>query len=409
MTAVSSLCINVIGGSSGVAILLVAEIIFYIFGLYYRFKSPPFPEEIWNIRTFTTLSLSLLFYVTNSSNYFLPQLTSYSMNLAYFGGLTIILIEHKLSGSVIGKRFRTTISNKTYSESIDDFEPRPKRPFLKLELQDWVFIGFFIFSIVSMTVFNAIAAQRMPITNSLPDIIHERFQCGERIRGSPDFKKTQFSNLLCALLIPALVVLAYSVPEVTNNRKVFILYAIMCWARGMAFTVTSLPAPCSGLSNCPCADPKSIAYINTFNPLMVAVIWVFGLGMFAPIPQCGDLIVSGHTMFMVLTFKWFVEVSRRIVRKSTVRIVQFHCAFTFFLAISYIILARNHYTVDVFFGWLISETFYELYAYLEKKAVFTSNKSLLVRFVRWFEIRELPIYRKNFEDDDIEPIELFMY
>lgn len=161
-----------------------------------------------------------------------------------------------------------------------------------------------------------------------------------------------------------------------------------------------MPAPCAGLPNCPCADPKELDRLRSLNPLKIALTWTFGFGMFAKLPQCGDLIVSGHTMFMWQTSRWIMEVTQRILPTWFSFLVKLASYYTFLTGICYITLSRNHYTIDIWFGFIISEACFYIYGMLEEKVEDASNNQFMVRVLRWFETRKIPILKEPYEIEE---------
>ncbi|EAY19957.1 hypothetical protein TVAG_402110 [Trichomonas vaginalis G3] len=161
-----------------------------------------------------------------------------------------------------------------------------------------------------------------------------------------------------------------------------------------------MPAPCAGLPNCPCADPKELDRLRSLNPLKIALTWTFGFGMFAKLPQCGDLIVSGHTMFMWQSSRWIMETTSRMLPTLGSTFVKLGSLYTFLIGICYITLSRNHYTIDIWFGFLLSEGCYYLYGLLEERVDDANNNSIPVKILRWFETRKYPIMKEEYESDD---------
>ena len=372
-----------------------------IFFIYYLKSKTPFVEQEWNTRGVATILSSMVFYIINVINYFVPDLSAWTITFGFIIVASITILEFgKLPTITLKKRTKRREKKQAYSEGLDDMPTQQKRPLIKLMLQDYVTLAYFFTAIIIMTCFNAEAARNMPVGEPLPDVVHTLSgNLGAEIRGAPVFTKMQFSNLVCMVSIIGLFIIAAISPETTNGRKVFLIYGTMCFIRTLAFWLTTLPAPCSGLPNCPCGDAEELAKVRQYPPLKIAFIWTFGFGMFAKIPQCGDLIVSGHTMFMWLTFKWIIQTTRRMVKRTTADTVAILCVWLFIMSITYISLSRNHYTVDVFFGYIVAEGTYTLYDYYEKK-IETTDNTILVRILRWLEIRIYPIVKTEYDEDD---------
>jgi hypothetical protein len=260
------------------------------------------------------------------------------------------------------------------------------------ERQDFFCAGALLLGLLTMTLMNAFAATRMPLSPPLPDIVHGAFPVAATLR-SGNYGSFQFSNIGCFVLAGSLIVANAVRPENTSVRKVAIIWAAVAFLRSFAFTLTGLPAPCGGLGNCPCADPDSIAMLSRANPLKMALIWALGCGVWLPHPQCGDLIVSGHTLFLWLFFRGFQDFVGRTFREPFGRLLLFPVAALTAASMAFIVIARNHYGVDVYFGWLLTEMLWQAYRVAEAAAQRPADpkEPSFVKFVRWIEIRTSPI------------------
>lgn len=255
------------------------------------------------------------------------------------------------------------------------------------------FIAFvFPFSILLMTYVNAVAAQRMPITSALPDIVHEMFPYAEIIRNSPSFTVLQPSNIVCLVFAGFLIASGIALWNYANIRKWLFIYSVMCLIRALSFLVTSLPAPCSGFPNCPCSDPDVIKSLNDVNSAHIAFSWAIGLGMFSPYPQCGDLIISGHTMYLALAFDCLSELYDSAFPYSLTFLLKASLRLMYILSLGYIIVARNHYSIDVVLGLLLERSCWFIYTSLQKE-VKTDGGNI---FVRWLERRSVPLITHSF-------------
>ena len=280
------------------------------------------------------------------------------------------------------------------------------------QTQDLVVVVYFTASVFTMVLMNALAAQRMPDTAPLPDVFHESFAIAQQMRSSPTFGSMQYPNILCLVLAVSLISSAIFIPGALNVRKGLSVYGTLCFVRCLAFVVTSLPPPCGGLAKCPCADPESIKALRAANPVVIAMSWLFGVGIFLTYPQCGDLIVSGHTMSIWLATCMMGEVVDVQIPPPFSGLVNVTMQAMSFVAMIYIIIVRNHYTIDVWFGWLLPHAFYVIYSLAQHQARKPPQPDdlLSVRFVRWLESRPIPLKTKfgpeaivSDPEQDIEP------
>ena len=395
-TIIFSICNNKMPHPVGVITYLSFFTTFFILSTYLVIKKKPFADSKWNKRATSTLLAGFEIVVSNTLCYFFKKILVWILGVRYFAVIFTIISEYgTLPLKDIRKSLKRQKKRAAYSEGLEDQNNRMQRPLIYIEKQDIFNVVFFLVSVLSGTYANAHAAQRMPIGKALPDLVHDFFKCGEEIRGAEEFLKMQYSNLMCVLLIVGMFVLVILAPDRTNVKKIFFLYGFMMILRLVAFLITSMPAPCSGLPNCPCADKNEIENLKKYSAFRVAVTWTTGMGMFAKLPQCGDLIISGHTMFLWLSFKWIMEAAGRMVRKTTAHTIDIISVVEFIIIASYITLSRNHYTIDVWLGFLLAEATFDLYVFLEQKAQ-TSSNNLVVRFVRWFETRTYPITKEDY-------------
>ena len=380
-----------------VCILLFASLMLIVNG------RKPFDEVSWNKRSIATLCGGLIFNFMHMMDFFFPDLSSYTITFCFIAVIAVVYFEHgKIPPLAYSKRIRRASARPAYSESLDDLTAVSvgKRPVVHVMKQDVVALSWFFGMIMVMTLFNAYASVNMPLGQPLPDMMHKFFpDIGEEIRAAPVFKKMQFSNFICTVGMVSFFIMHLFSMDTTNGRKIFTIYGTLCVIRMFGFALTLFPAPCTGLSNCPCANPDEIEKLSHENPVWVATAWTFALGMYSSYPQCGDLVVSGHTMFMWLTFKWHYEVARRLVKRTSANTIFVLLITLFVFAAAYITLSRNHYTVDVWFGFVFSELLFDIYTYYEKR-MFTSDNTLMVRFIRWLETRKYPLIYTDYEGDD---------
>lgn len=233
----------------------------------------------------------------------------------------------------------------------------------------------------------------MPIGRALPDVAHEVFPVGDQLRRSPQFGMFQFSNIACLVNGLSLVIALIIRPEHMSIRKPLVVYATVAYLRAVAFTVTGLPAPCAGLANCPCADAETIKKIKERNPLLVGIGWLIGAGIYLQSPQCGDLIISGHTMWLWLSWKMMKDLIDRLFREPFDRLFRYVTLALVLPSMIYIIIVRNHYSVDVFFGWLLIEGLWTAYSAAEvgAKKPRKLTDMWLIKLVRWIETRQTPL------------------
>ena len=301
----------------------------------------------------------------------------------------------------IASYFKNLCIRLPINNNEEEYEEEPaipnNRPFpfyaFSFHIQE-LFLGIYIFlCLLLMMISNAFAAQRMPHSGLLPDALLERFNIANSIRSSSSFGSFQYSNLSVMFISITLIISVFKFTEYLNARKTIFIYGTLCLIRAISFAFTSLPAPCAGTANCPCSDPNTFKLYSENGPFKVAFGWLFGVGMFLSVPQCGDLIVSGHTIFLWLGAKTCADVINKAVIPPLNHLISGFINSLTFTAIIYIIISRNHYTVDVWFGFLFPELLWHLYSGFQIATALPPkpDDGLILKFIRWLEKRPIPL------------------
>jgi hypothetical protein len=293
------------------------------------------------------------------------------------------------------------VSDDTDSADTMTREPVPwPRNIFRRERTDW-FVGiYFLLALAVMAYCNAHAARRMPLAPALPDVAHDIFPVGDQLRKASQFGAFQFSNIACLVNAVALILALVIHPEHINARKPLVVYATVAYIRSVAFTVTGLQSACTGLAKCPCSEPAIIKRFKERSPLAIAIGWFFGLGIYLRYPQCGDLIISGHTMWLWLSWKMMKDVINRLFKEPFDRLLRYLALALVLPSMIYIIIVRNHYSVDVFFGFLLIEILWCAYSVAEVAARKPCKETdmWLVKLVRWIETRQTPLAARRTSD-----------
>lgn len=282
------------------------------------------------------------------------------------------------------------VDEHTNQPSIRDPFINCRYPFnlISLTNQDILLAIHLVSSVVIMMLCNAVAAKRMPISKQLPDLIQDHFYIADELRNAAD-SPFIISNVVVLVQIPLLVLFIFGFPHYFNIRRFVFIYGVLCCIRTVSFLITSLPAPCTGAPRCPCSDPKVIQNFSEGSAVKIAFTWLFGLGIFLKYPQCGDLIISGHTMWLWITTRSLCSVMTQLIPKPISWLANSALITLTLIAMCYIILAKNHYSIDVWFGFVLTEMLFLFYNSLWGQAIHppNDNDSLLVRLIRFLETR----------------------
>ncbi|OHT12764.1 hypothetical protein TRFO_17310 [Tritrichomonas foetus] len=275
--------------------------------------------------------------------------------------------------------------------------------YISFQIQDVVNIIFLAISTFTMMLFNAFAAQRVPEVPALPDLIHDKFHVANALRLDSSYGSFQFSNIAVMTLSIMIICFFLAYPRMFNFRKMIFIYSILAIVRAFSFLVTTLPPPCAGVANCPCADSNVLKSLREEKAIVIASAWLFGLGMFLKYPECGDLIISGHTMFIWLAARTVMDMVTKTIPNPLRCLICGSILALVITAMVYIIISRNHYTIDVWFGFLFPETLWILYSTLQVTASYPPSieDSVLTKLIRWMEKRKYPLVKSILRTDTI--------
>lgn len=370
-------------------------------------------HKIINVNPFVseTLNSKILYFIYSSTLFSVfPFLSALHPKTLDFSMIIIIIL------SIVGfffNRFISKFSTKSKTEQENQMpnflliaenhiqQGDHSYPLISLKKQDIFVISYLAVSLIFMVYLNAMAAQRMPETKALPDYFHEKFPIADAIRNSKYFGEGQISNVACVLNAITCLSLLVIAKDTINARKALFIYGTLAFIRGISFFITSMPAPCSGTAKCPCADSIQLKNLREGNSLKIAASWLFGLGMFLSYPQCGDLIISGHTMFLWLSTKTILDVIKVKIPTPLCELLSYSWIIFIIASLVYITISRNHYSIDVWFGFLFPQLLWDIYTFAQKAVkIRSNNESFTLKLIRWLETRKVPLLEKQ-EDEKL--------
>jgi hypothetical protein len=170
----------------------------------------------------------------------------------------------------------------------------------------------------------------------------------------------QLLNIGCLLSGEMLTLPWLLRPHNLNIRRLTFIWATVLIFLSFLVTFTPLPAPCAGLVHYPFPDPETLQLLATVPPLKVVLIWMFGTEIFPKCSYCGDLIISGHTTFLWASFRSLADFLNPAFDQPFAHLEIFLNGVVAARFLGYIIVSRNHYGVDVFFGWLLPEAIWQI-------------------------------------------------
>jgi hypothetical protein len=223
-------------------------------------------------------------------------------------------------------------------------------------------LGWTLCTIYIMNCFNAFVYSRMPTGASLPDLIADAWNDYSRLRGSPSYMHSQPADMLSIFLTGLSIFSLVFFWEKTNVRKLGAVYNVSLHLRTLFFTVTGLPPACINAPNCPCAVTPWSKIARSYSVAKVAFIYTFAMGLFLnEVPQCGDLTMSGHTIYLWVLALFCMETISGVFGGCVVFLIKLVIVVLLLLVAMTIILIRNHYTIDVVLSTVFTPLFWMLY------------------------------------------------
>jgi hypothetical protein len=226
-----------------------------------------------------------------------------------------------------------------------------------LAVLEWTVCTIYI-----MNCFNAFVYSRMPMEASLPDVVADSWEDYSRLRGSPSYMQSQPADMLSVFLTRFSIFSTIFFWEKMNIRKLGAVYNVSLHLRTLFFTVTGLPPACINAPNCPCAVTPWSKVARSYSVAKVAFIYTFSMGLFLnEVPQCGDLTMSGHTVYLWVLALFCMEMISTIFGGCLMFFIKLVIVLLLFLVTITIVLIRNHYTIDVVLSTVFTPLFWMLY------------------------------------------------
>ncbi|GMS83100.1 hypothetical protein PENTCL1PPCAC_5275, partial [Pristionchus entomophagus] len=181
--------------------------------------------------------------------------------------------------------------------------------------------------------------ERVPTDSPpLPDLFFSIFP---EVDGS--IRIAEYAMLI--LVSNALIVIVLHRHRWHVARRVFFCVSVAYFFRAFAITIFQPPVPSTHTF---CAA-KSTGGSAIIWARVSKMFWAAGIEQLRPRELCGDLIVSGHTVTILMAFQTFRQYAPK--KFQSLSIIYFILAH---LALISLLLNRKHYTIDVVFGYLVA-------------------------------------------------------
>ncbi|KNC48995.1 glycosyl transferase [Thecamonas trahens ATCC 50062] len=198
--------------------------------------------------------------------------------------------------------------------------------------------GFAVFCVGSLVNVTGMSVAELAVDLARPplvDVVHARW---------PDAQTGAIGEvlLLAAIVTPVFVGVVYNrfADGFTILGRVFASVGAVYVVRGVAVGVTDIPVP---NNHCRAWDGWRSDDDTHWSNIAV------GLRTLGTDPHCGDLILSGHTIVVVVATAVMVSYYARLVPTTTLA----SCALALVASASFV-LSHNHYTVDVWLAAVVT-------------------------------------------------------
>ncbi|EJW87287.1 hypothetical protein WUBG_01804 [Wuchereria bancrofti] len=191
--------------------------------------------------------------------------------------------------------------------------------------------------------------------------VHDRIPRND-VRPLPDLWFSLFPEITNSILVTELIMITLLVALFIVMfchqyrwiviRRVFFCAALCYTFRAFCIVIFQVPVP-SEKTYC---APKSNGSLNIIISRVLRTFWSVGIEQLRPRELCGDLIVSGHTISLFIAA---LALKQYCPKKLFCLAELCYCAT--FVAITCILLARKHYTIDVVLAYCLTTRIFWTY------------------------------------------------
>ncbi|KAM4704139.1 phosphatidylcholine:ceramide cholinephosphotransferase 1 isoform 1-T2 [Rhinophrynus dorsalis] len=260
-------------------------------------------------------------------------------------------------------------------------EPERSQPFPDEWSKTFLAFLYALCCFIFTTVMISVVHERVPSKTEeapLPDVFFDHFN---RVEWAFSICEINGMILVGVWLIQWIFLKYKSI----ISRRFFCIVGTLYLYRCITMYVTTLPVP--GMHfNC---SPKLFGDTEAQLRRVLKMIAGGGLSITGAHTMCGDYLYSGHTVMLTLTYLFIKEYSSR-------RLWWYHwiCWGLSFVGIFCILLAHDHYTVDVVVAYYITtRSFWWYHTMANQKVLKESSPTNLLSHVWWF--RPFQYFERN--------------
>ncbi len=237
-----------------------------------------------------------------------------------------------------------------------------------------------------------IAASLLLVVCVLNDValawIHERVPRGHNGQPLPDLWFSIFPEIPQTIVVSEVILLLLSCATLLlvllhqhrwiTVRRLFLIAAICYASRAICITVVQVPVPSQ---NTFCAEKANESSFALVFRRVIGTLSGLGMDLYRRRVLCGDLILSGHTVTLLLSH---LTISHYAPRRFA-SILSVICACLVLIALICILLSRKHYLIDVILGYYLTTRVFWTYHSLLSDSQSPLNAVWWSSLLRYFE------------------------
>ncbi|XP_067908606.1 phosphatidylcholine:ceramide cholinephosphotransferase 1 [Heterodontus francisci] len=289
------------------------------------------------------------------------------------GHLNMGALNAESENDIHNKTKRTGLANGYRKEMIQI--PMPELEQLPLSLEWWKTFVAFLYALscfLLTTVMISVVHERVPPKEEQPPLPDKFFDYFNRVEWA--FSICEINGMiLVGLWLIQWVLMKYK--SIVGRRFFFIVGTLYLY-RCITMYVTTLPVPGMHFS----CSPKLFGDVEAQFRRIMKMIAGGGLSITGAHTMCGDYLYSGHTVMLTLTYLFIKEYSPK-------QWWWYHwsCWILSIVGVFCILLAHDHYTVDVVVAYYITTRLFWWYHTMANQQVLKEpSKTNFLSQVWWY-------------------------
>ena len=267
-------------------------------------------------------------------------------------------IARSISDPILISDRRNNIKPKKMNWQLLLFEIKQKRTLFLLL--------FFLTNLIIMNLCNVFAFKYMTPGPPLPDLIASHFPNLSALRKNRIISALHITTIPSIIFILCSIYVTYYAFNIANIRKVTFLLSIAILFRTIFFMVTQVPPPCSGSDSCYCETVKYETLTKNTSIFKITMIYLFSFSLGTKnVPQCGDLMISGYTVFQSSLFYYSIDLFNHLYSGTNLLIIKIVLILLLLISSLGTILLRSQYTIGVVLAFFFFSFIWIMYSLMQ--------------------------------------------